>query len=121
MNIEKLNKTQSRRRFFKESLAASARMVALSTTPVLASTSIVESKIWITDLRCAVIKGHVVLRILTNIGVNGYAMAEFTKPYLKPFVMFYKDYVVGMDPTDVSPVIMKIRRMGRFKPWGAPG
>ncbi len=120
MNTENPNKTWSRRRFFKQSLAASAGMVAVgSTTPLLASTSSAETKIWITDLRCAVIKGHVVIRILTNVGVNGYAMAEFTKPYLKPFVMFYKDYIVGMDPTDVSQVTMKIRRMGSFKPWGA--
>jgi L-alanine-DL-glutamate epimerase-like enolase superfamily enzyme len=119
MSTEKQNTAWSRRRFFKQSLAASAGMVAISPTTLLASPAPTESKIWITDLRCAIIKGHVVIRIVTNTGVNGYAMAEYTKLYLKPFVMFYKDYIVGMDPTDVSQVMMKIRRMGSFKPWGA--
>jgi L-alanine-DL-glutamate epimerase-like enolase superfamily enzyme len=34
-------------------------------------------------------------------------------------VLFYKDHIVGEDPTDVANVILKIRRMGAFKPWGS--
>jgi L-alanine-DL-glutamate epimerase-like enolase superfamily enzyme len=34
-------------------------------------------------------------------------------------VLFYKDYIVGEDPTDVEKVLLKIRRMGAFKPWGS--
>ena len=45
--------------------------------------------------------------------------AETAKPYLKPFVLFYKDYLIGEDPTNVERVMMKIRRMGSFKPWGS--
>jgi L-alanine-DL-glutamate epimerase-like enolase superfamily enzyme len=34
-------------------------------------------------------------------------------------VLFYKNYLLGEDPTDVQRVLLKIRRMGAFKPWGA--
>jgi L-alanine-DL-glutamate epimerase-like enolase superfamily enzyme len=34
-------------------------------------------------------------------------------------VLFYKDYILGEDPTDVQRVLLKIRRMGAFKPWGS--
>jgi L-alanine-DL-glutamate epimerase-like enolase superfamily enzyme len=78
-----------------------------------------QGKIKITDLRCAIIAGSPVIRIVTDQGISGYGQAETRKPYLKPMVLFYKDYLVGEDPTDVQRVIMKIRRMGAFKPWGS--
>lgn len=114
------SKNVSRRKFFRQSLTATAGMAALgSGTEILASSPPATTKIWITDLRCAFIKNHIVIRIMTNVGVSGYSMGEYTKPYLKPFVLFYKDYIMGMDPTDVSQITTKIRRMGSFKPWGA--
>lgn len=73
----------------------------------------------ITDLKCAIIGGSPVVRITTDAGITGYGQAETSKPYLKPFVLFYKDYLIGEDPTNVERVMMKIRRMGSFKPWGA--
>ncbi len=73
----------------------------------------------ITDLRCAIIGGSPVIRIVTNQGISGYGQAETRKPYLKPMVLFYKDYILGEDPTDVERVLLKIRRMGSFKPWGS--
>jgi len=73
----------------------------------------------ITDLKCAVIGENPVIRINTDQGIYGYGQAENTKPYLKPYVMFYKNYLIGEDPTNVERVMMKIRRMGSFKPWGA--
>ena len=73
----------------------------------------------ITDLRCAIIGRNPVVRIVTDQGVSGYGQAESTKPYLKPMVLFYKDYILGEDPTDVQRVMLKIRRLGAFKPWGA--
>jgi L-alanine-DL-glutamate epimerase-like enolase superfamily enzyme len=73
----------------------------------------------ITDLRCAIIGRNPVVRIVTDQGVSGYGQAEGTKPYLKPMVLFYKDYILGEDPTDVERVMLKIRRLGAFKPWGA--
>ena len=73
----------------------------------------------ITDLRCAVIGRNPVVRVVTDQGISGYGQAESTKPYLKPMVLFYKDYLLGEDPTDVAAVMLKIRRLGAFKPWGA--
>src|SRR5271168_1397586 len=73
----------------------------------------------ITDLKCAIIRRNPVVRIVTDQGVSGYGQAESTKPYLKPMVLFYKDYLLGEDPTDVQRVLLKIRRLGAFKPWGS--
>src|SRR5664279_2170230 len=73
----------------------------------------------ITDLRCAIIGKNPVVRIVTDQGISGYGEAESYKPYLKPMVLFYKDYILGEDPTDVERVMLKIRRLGAFKPWGA--
>jgi L-alanine-DL-glutamate epimerase-like enolase superfamily enzyme len=73
----------------------------------------------ITDLRCAIIGKNPVVRIVTDQGISGYGQAESTKPYLKPMVLFYKDYILGEDPTDVERVMLKIRRLGAFKPWGS--
>jgi len=73
----------------------------------------------ITDLRCAVIGGSPVVRITTNEGISGYGQAESSKSYLKPFVLFYKDYLIGEDPTNVERCMLKIRRMGSFKPYGS--
>ena len=69
--------------------------------------------------RCAIIGRNPVVRIVTDQGVSGYGQAESTKPYLKPMVLFYKDYILGEDPTDVERVMLKIRRLGAFKPWGS--
>jgi len=73
----------------------------------------------ITDLKCAVIGQNPVIRINTDEGIYGYGQAESTKPYLKPHVLFYKQYLIGEDPTNVERVMLKIRRMGSFKPWGS--
>src|SRR5450759_1908952 len=76
-------------------------------------------RIKITDLRCAIIGRNPVVRIVTDQGISGYGQAESTKAYLKPMVLFYKDYILGEDPTGVERVMLKIRRLGAFKPWGA--
>jgi L-alanine-DL-glutamate epimerase-like enolase superfamily enzyme len=88
------------------------------------SSSILETRnghgpIKITDLRCAIIGRNPVIRIVTDQGISGYGEAESYKPYLKPMVLFYKDYILGEDPTNVERVMLKIRRLGAFKPWGA--
>src|SRR5689334_3329386 len=70
----------------------------------------------ITDLRCAIIGRNPVVRIVTDQGISGYGEAESAKAYLKPMVLFYKDYILGEDPTDVERVMLKIRRLGAFKP-----
>ncbi len=73
----------------------------------------------IVDLKCAVIGDNPVVRIVTDAGLSGFGQAENSKPYLKPQVLFYKPYLLGEDPTNVARVMMKIRRLGGFKPWGA--
>ena len=73
----------------------------------------------IIDLRCAIIEKSAVIRIVTDQGIDGFGQAETSKPFLKPYVLFYKDYLIGEDPTNVERCLMKIRRMGGFKPWGS--
>jgi len=73
----------------------------------------------ITELKCAIIGQNPVVRIVTDEGICGYGEAEASKPYLKPHVMFYRDYILGKDPTDVERVMLGIRRLGSFKPWGS--
>ena len=73
----------------------------------------------ITDLKCAVIGNNPVVRIVTDDGIDGFGGIESFKHYLKPHVIFYKDYILGQDPTNVEQVMMQIRRLGSFKPWGS--
>ena len=35
------------------------------------------------------------VRIVTDQGISGYGQAESAKPYLKPMVLFYKEYLLG--------------------------
>ncbi len=73
----------------------------------------------ITDLKCALIGNYPVVRITTDEGIDGYGQAEFPKSYLVPHVLFYRDLIIGEDPTNVEHVMLKIRRLGAFKPWGS--
>ncbi len=73
----------------------------------------------ITDLRCAMIGRHPILRITTDEGISGYGQVEHFKPYLKPFVLHFRDFLIGEDPTLVERVMRRIRARGAFKPWGA--
>src|SRR6187401_2763298 len=73
----------------------------------------------ITDLRCAVIGKHPIVRIVTDEGLHGLGAVEFTKPYLKPRVLHFRDALIGEDPTDVERVMIKVRQRGSFKPYGA--
>ena len=63
----------------------------------------------IVDLRCAVIGRHPIVRIVTDENIYGLGEVEFTKPYLKPWVLHFRDALIGEDPTDVERVMMKIR------------
>ena len=73
----------------------------------------------ITDLKCAILGGSPVVRITTDTGIEGYGQAEHYKSYLKPHVLFTATTSVGQDPTDVERVMLRIRRLGSFKPWGS--
>ena len=77
-----------------------------------------ELKIKITDLKVAIIGEAPVVRIQTDEGIDGVGAGESKKPFLKPHVEFYRDKIIGLDPTDVERVMLGIRRMGSFKPWG---
>jgi L-alanine-DL-glutamate epimerase-like enolase superfamily enzyme len=111
------------RRGFLESLSGAAAATSLaaqqSGSLPRSETRAGRAPIKITDLRCAVIGRNPVVRIVTDQGISGYGQAESAKPYLKPMVLFYRDYLLGEDPTDVNRVMLKIRRMGAFKPWGS--
>jgi L-alanine-DL-glutamate epimerase-like enolase superfamily enzyme len=73
----------------------------------------------ITDLKVAILGDAPIVRITTDEGIDGVGAAEYWKPYLKPMIEFYRDMIIGHDPTDVERVMLGIRRMGSFKPWGA--
>jgi L-alanine-DL-glutamate epimerase-like enolase superfamily enzyme len=73
----------------------------------------------ITDLKCAIIGDNPTVRIVTDQGISGYGQAESVKTYLKPMVLFYKPYLIGEDATNVARIMLKIRKLGAFKPWGA--
>ncbi len=73
----------------------------------------------ITDIKCAVIGGQPTIRITTDSGLAGYGQAERAKHYIKPYVLFYRDYLIGEDPRDVGRVVQRIRKLGGFKPWGS--
>ena len=73
----------------------------------------------IIDLKATVIGSNPIVRIVTDEGINGWGQVESYKPYLKSHILFYKDLILGMDPTDVERVMLRIRRMGSFKPWGS--
>jgi L-alanine-DL-glutamate epimerase-like enolase superfamily enzyme len=72
-----------------------------------------------TDLKCTVIGQNPIVRVVTDQGIDGFGQVEPSKQYLKPHILFYKNYIIGEDPTDVERVMMKIRRLGSFKPWGS--
>lgn len=73
----------------------------------------------ITDLKCAVIGGQPTIRIATDSGISGFGQVEWFKPWIKPQVLLLKDHIIGEDPRDVERVMLKIRNMGAFKPWGS--
>src|SRR5690349_14074630 len=73
----------------------------------------------IVDLRCAVIGRHPIVRIVTDENIYGLGEVEYTKTYLKPWVLHFKEALIGEDPTDVERCMMKIRQRGSFKPYGA--
>jgi len=108
--------TKMTRRGFAGLLAAGAPATKLGALQAPRTSG---SKIRITDLRCAILGGSPVVRVVTDQGISGYGQAESRKSYLKPMVLFYKNYILGEDPTDVERVMLKIRRLGAMKPWGA--
>ncbi len=73
----------------------------------------------IVDVKCAVIGKNPIVRIVTDEGISGYGEVEQYKPYLKPFILQFRDALVGEDPTLVEKCMLKIRQRGAFKPYGS--
>ena len=74
----------------------------------------------IVDLRCAVIGRHPIVRIVTDENIHGLGEVEFTKPYLKPLVLHFREALIGEDPTDVERVhAARSASAAAFKPYGA--
>jgi L-alanine-DL-glutamate epimerase-like enolase superfamily enzyme len=48
----------------------------------------------------------------------GFGEVEQYKPYLKPFILHFRDALIGEDSTNVERVMLRIRQRGAFKPWG---
>jgi len=72
----------------------------------------------ITDVKCAVIKESPIVRVTTDEGLDGFGQMEPTKAFLKPLVPVYAEQLAGEDPTDVERCMLRIRKLGGFKPWG---
>ena len=74
----------------------------------------------ITDIKTALLGHNIVMRIVTDQGIDGYSEFENTKEeYIDAILPFYKPLILGCDPTDVGGIMWRIRRAGAFKPWGA--
>jgi L-alanine-DL-glutamate epimerase-like enolase superfamily enzyme len=73
----------------------------------------------ITDVKCAIIGNNPVVRITTDEGIHGLGEAEQAKPYLKPHVLFYKDLIIGEDPSRAGDA--QDSSDGRFQALGQLG
>ena len=74
----------------------------------------------IVDLKCVNIEKFPTIRIDTDEGVSGFSQIEYFKgAYIIPNVLIYKTLLLEMDPTNVERVMLKIRHLGGFKPWGS--
>ena len=74
----------------------------------------------ITKVKTARIGAHLILRVATDKGIDGYSAFEAAKTdYIGAAVPLFEQMVLGCDPTDVNDIVQKIRRQGAFKPWGA--
>ena len=73
----------------------------------------------IVDLKCGRIGNNLIVRIATDEGLSGFSEIENYKPYLKWHVLHYRDHILDQDPTNVERVMLRIRHMGAFKPWGS--
>ncbi|MCL2056112.1 MAG: mandelate racemase/muconate lactonizing enzyme family protein [Oscillospiraceae bacterium] len=72
----------------------------------------------ITDVKSAVIGNNIVIRVVTDKGIDGYSQIESNKDYVQPVIPHFKSMILGCDPTNVEDVLRRMRRAGAFKPWG---
>ena len=111
------------RRNFMGSLSAAAAAAfagrAQAQTAATPQNTAGRARIKITDVRCAVIGSNPTVRIVTDQGISGYSQAENGKRNVKAMIAYYKPYLIGEDPTNIARIMLKIRRLGASKPWGA--
>ena len=74
----------------------------------------------IKDLKAAVFKvphvgPSVIIRIETDDGIYGYGEAHCPREH----VLNLKKNIIGRDPTNINALMMRIRHLGAFKPWGS--
>ena len=73
----------------------------------------------IKDIKLAYIGQNITIRIVTDKdGMDGYGQVEYGKEFIIGTLQYYKDMLIGCDPTDVEFCMRRIRRAGAFKPWG---
>jgi len=72
----------------------------------------------ITDVKSAYIGENIVIRVVTDKGIDGYSQIERPFEFLRPLIPFFKNMIAGRDPTNVEDVLRSMRRAGAFKPWG---
>ena len=68
----------------------------------------------ITDLKSAIIGNNICLRVKTDKGIDGYSQVEENKDFINVNVPYFRDMIVGCDPTNVEDVMRRIRRLGAF-------
>ena len=71
----------------------------------------------ITDVKSAIIGNNIVIRVVTDKGVDGYSQIESNKDYVRPLIPYFKSMILGCDPTNVEDVLRRMRRSAAFKPW----
>ncbi|MCL2059505.1 MAG: mandelate racemase/muconate lactonizing enzyme family protein [Oscillospiraceae bacterium] len=71
----------------------------------------------ITDVKSAKIGTNIVIRIVTDKGVDGFSQIEGNKDYVRPLIPYFKSMILGCDPTNVEDVLRRMRRSAGFKPW----
>ena len=65
----------------------------------------------ITALKSAILGDHIVLRVVTDKGIDGYAQIEKRKEFLNVNVPYFENRIKGCDPTNVEDVMRRIRSM----------
>lgn len=73
----------------------------------------------ITRIACALLGNSPVVRVVTDAGLDGFGQVESSRPFVATTIPMVAAELIGEDPTDVERCMVKIRRLGAFKPWGS--
>ncbi|MCL1831042.1 MAG: mandelate racemase/muconate lactonizing enzyme family protein [Oscillospiraceae bacterium] len=72
----------------------------------------------IVGIKSAVMGNNIVLRVMTDKGIDGYSQIERGMEFVRPLIPYFESMIVGCDPTNVEDVLRRMRRISAFKPWG---